>query len=88
MAAGLLEGKANKFRGLNRTKAIALKSPTAELQKWRDYEAGMARVLSGKITEGLRQRFAAEAQTVGKELTDPATGEIFRRAYRGGCRWW
>ncbi len=76
-AAGLLKEKANHFRGLTRAKEIALKSPTAELQKWRDYEAGMPGVLSGKITEGLRQRFAAEAQTVGKELTDPATGELF-----------
>lgn len=82
-AAGLLKEKANQFRGLTRAKTQALKSPTAELQKWRDYEAGMPGVLSGKITEGLRQRFAAEAQTVGKELTDPATGELFFRTPAG-----
>ena len=33
--------------------------------------------------KGLRQRFAAEAQTVGKELTDPATWEIFFRTPAG-----
>jgi hypothetical protein len=82
-AAGLLKEKANQFRGLTRAKVQALKSPTAELQKWRDYEAGMPGVLSGKITEGLRQRFAAEAQSVGKELTDPATGELFFRTPAG-----
>ena len=82
-AAGLLKEKANQFRGLTRAKEMALKSPTAELQKWRDYEAGMPGVLSGKITEGLRQRFAAEAQSVGKELTDPATGELFFRTPAG-----
>jgi hypothetical protein len=43
----------------------------------------MPGVLSGKITEGLRQRFAAEAQSVGKELTDPATGELFFRTPAG-----
>ncbi len=82
-AAGLLKEKSNQFRGLTRAKEISLKSPTAELQKWRDYEAGMPAVLSGKITESLRQRFAAEAQTVGKELTDPATGELFFRTPAG-----
>jgi hypothetical protein len=82
-AAGLLKEKANQFRGLTRAKELALKSPTAELQKWRDYEAGMPGVLSGKITEGLRQRFAAEAQTVGRELSDPATGELFFRTPAG-----
>ena len=82
-AAGLLKEKANQFLGLTRAKEMALRSPTAELQKWRDYEAGMPGVLSGKITEGLRQRFAAEAQTVGKELSDPATGELFFRTPAG-----
>lgn len=85
-ASSLLKEKANQFRGLTRAKETALKSPTTELQKWRDYEAGMPGVLSGKITEGLRQRFAAEVVTVGKELTDSAKGEIFFRTPAGQAK--
>ena len=49
-AAQLLAAKANQFRTLSRAKNAALKSCTAELQKWRDYEAGMPGVLASRIT--------------------------------------
>ena len=85
-AAALLKEKANAFRGLTKAKETALKNPTGELQKWRDYEAGMPGVLAGKITEGLRQRFAAESLRVGKELADPEKGEMFFRTPAGQAK--
>lgn len=69
-AASLIRQKANEFRSLTRAKETAMKNPTAEIQKWKDHEAGFAGTTAKNFTEAMRQRMASEAEVAAKELSE------------------